>query len=194
MAQFVADHCHKHAHIPHQVVANTLPDYKSLPHASSCSAELVGDIIARRPQASAPHPSQRASLFWTLMHRAQLKTLSLANNEISVIENVQQLTTLEKLNISRNRLSSLEGLAALRSLLEVDVSFNSLQSVEAQQLPPRLQVLNVGSNCIQQLHGVASLAHASHLTALRIAGAAPSPSHRTSSFIAPRVIFHIADR
>lgn len=109
-------------------------------------------------------------MFAKLIYHTQLKTLSLANNEISVIENVQQLTTLEKLNVSRNRLASLEGLAALQSLVELDVSFNSLQSVEARHLPPHLQVLNVGSNCIQHLQCFASLAHASNLTTLRIAG------------------------
>ena len=100
----------------------------------------------------------------------QLKTLSLANNEISVVENVQQLTTLEKLNLSRNRLASLDGLAVLHALAEVDVSFNSLHSVQANHLPPRLRFLNVGSNCIQQLSHIASLANASSLTALRISG------------------------
>ncbi len=100
----------------------------------------------------------------------QLKTLSLANNEISAIENVQQLTTLEKLNLSRNRLASLEGLAVLSSLAEVDVSFNSLHRVQAQHLPPRLRALNVGSNCIQQLSHLESLAQASSLAVLRIAG------------------------
>jgi Leucine-rich repeat (LRR) protein len=116
-------------------------------------------------------------LFAKLIYHTQLKTLSLANNEISVIENVQQLTTLEKLNVSRNRLASLEGLAALQSLVELDVSFNSLQSVEARHLPPHLQVLNVGSNCIQHLQCFASLAHASNLTTLRIAGRPlPPPS------------------
>jgi hypothetical protein len=100
----------------------------------------------------------------------QLKTLSLANNEISAIENVQQLTTLEKLNLSRNRLTSLEGLAVLHALAEVDASFNGLHSVQAQHLPPRLRVLNVGGNCIQQLSHLESLARASSLTSLRIAG------------------------
>jgi hypothetical protein len=103
----------------------------------------------------------------------QLKNLSLANNEISAIENVQPLSTLEKLNLSRNRLASLEGLAVLHALVEVDVSFNCLQCVEAKHLPPLLQTLNVGSNCIQQLSHIASLAHTSSLTSIRIAGDAP---------------------
>ena len=103
----------------------------------------------------------------------QLKNLSLANNEISAIENVQPLSTLEKLNLSRNRLASLEGLAVLHALVEVDVSFNCLQCVEAKHLPPLLQMLNVGSNCIQQLSHIASLAHTSSLTSIRIAGNPP---------------------
>jgi Leucine-rich repeat (LRR) protein len=131
-----------------------------------------------RPTAAGecPQPLQGTPSVTLLIHIAQLKTLSLANNEISVIENVQQLTTLEKLNLSRNRLSSLEGLAVLHSLLEVDVSFNSLQSLVVTQLPPCLQVLNVGSNCIQQLSCFASLARASHLTTLRIAGSTSPPT------------------
>jgi Leucine-rich repeat (LRR) protein len=75
--------------------------------------------------------------------------------------------------LSRNRLASLEGLAVLQSLVDLDVSFNNLQSVEAQHLPPSLQLLNFGSNCIQQLSSFASLAHASHLTSLRVAGGTP---------------------
>jgi Leucine-rich repeat (LRR) protein len=100
----------------------------------------------------------------------QLKALSLANNEISAVENVQQLTTLEKLNLSRNRLESLAGLSVLLSLIELDVSFNRVETVHSRDLPPRLKILNVSSNCIQQQSQLASLSQSTCLTSLRIAG------------------------
>jgi len=163
---------HSYAYSAHQV--NTILVYRAdCSHSPRAIQRGACQRHCRTAAAGKRAHSKQPAHLPELTFLVQLKTLSLANNEISAIENVQQLTTLEKLNLSRNRLTSLEGLAVLHALAEVDASFNGLHSVQAQHLPPRLRVLNVGGNCIQQLSHLESLARASSLTSLRIAGMHP---------------------
>lgn len=59
-----------------------------------------------------------------------LSTLFKANNKISSLSGLENLTGLEHLNLQHNEVSSVEEISKLTNLVQLDLSFNSIDAFE----------------------------------------------------------------
>ncbi|KAI0930736.1 hypothetical protein AcV7_004839 [Taiwanofungus camphoratus] len=82
-----------------------------------------------------------------------LVKLSLEGNYIHSLDlNSYSWTRLEMLNLSQNRLVNVEGLASLPALIALNLDNNVLERLEAEGTMPRLRILRVSGNRLQQLN------------------------------------------
>lgn len=92
--------------------------------------------------------------------------LSLAQNDISEIENLANLPELVHLNLSINRIDRLVNLSEVSNLLYLDLEQNQLTELGGVEVLSKLQTLGISSN---QIHDFASLAHLPRLKTLYLA-------------------------
>ncbi len=114
-------------------------------------------LASRRPPL-APHPPQTsdpsscAQISPELIAEIcgacrSLSTLNLSHNEITVVENLEQLPSLRRLDLSYNAIEgSLVGLGGLRELTHLDLSANALRSLVGLERLASLEVLLVADN------------------------------------------------
>ncbi|KAF8909016.1 hypothetical protein CPB84DRAFT_1766683 [Gymnopilus junonius] len=111
-----------------------------------------------------------------------LAKLSLQGNAIKTIDFAQyRWPRLEMLNLSNNRLDSMQGVSSLQSLVALHADMNSLSELGVDEAMPRLRILRVSGNRLQNLdvggmpnlrtlyadnNGLASLAKVDRLTKL----------------------------
>ena len=102
---------------------------------------------------------------------AHLATLSLAKNEISLIENLERLApSLTKLDLSYNLIAPApSGLESLMRLVHLDLSHNRLSSFAGLEHLGALEVLHANNNLIERADALRSLAYLARLHTLTLA-------------------------
>jgi len=101
----------------------------------------------------------------------KLTSLSLSNNRIQNVANLDHLKTLTALDLSFNRIASLpESLKALNELREFSLFSNELVDLKVIDEIKLLSVLNVGRNKIATLDALTPLRKLTQLRALNAAG------------------------
>ena len=98
------------------------------------------------------------------LEKAQNVTyLDLSNNTIRNLEPLSAMLNLEEINLQHNALTSLSALGTLTNLTKLDVSYNSLTSIAPIATCVKLSYLEAGNNSLTNLGAVDNLAALTHL-------------------------------
>ncbi|GAF92785.1 unnamed protein product, partial [marine sediment metagenome] len=76
----------------------------------------------------------------------KLQSLSLANNKISKIKNLDDKTTIEQLNLSGNNIAKIKGLSRLDRLSELDLANNKIEIIEGLEDLKNLKIVYLEEN------------------------------------------------
>lgn len=99
-----------------------------------------------------------------------MEELSLENNLIFSTEGIQHLFNLKKLDIGKNRLKDLDGLEKCEMLTQVSLEDNKLTSLNGLQHLKNLMELYVGNNFIESLKEIQHLKNLNKLIILDMSG------------------------
>ena len=104
-------------------------------------------------------------------HLKSVRILDLSNNQISVVENLQNMYKLEFLSLSRNRITSgLELWRVVGNLTVLSLAHNLLDTTKGFELMMGLKELDLRDNLILDVNGVSYLGSLPLLTDLWLAG------------------------
>jgi Leucine-rich repeat (LRR) protein len=92
-----------------------------------------------------------------------LKILSCSNNQLTSLEEIQNLIDLEKLYCYDNQLTSLEGIENLVNLKRLCCGNNQLTSLEGMEKMVNLKILYCHSNQLISLEGIENLVNLEEL-------------------------------
>ncbi|XP_040916935.1 leucine-rich repeat-containing protein 9 [Toxotes jaculatrix] len=100
--------------------------------------------------------NQRISKLFNLNKLVNLRWASFNDNDISKVEGLDSCLKLEELSLNNNSISTLSGLSKLHCLNKLSVDGNQLNCLDASVLDqlPNLSFLSVENNCISSLHGI----------------------------------------
>lgn len=84
--------------------------------------------------------------------------LSLLENNISKIENLENLINLKSLNLSSNQITRIENIENLLQLQTLNLSSNQISKIETIESLINLKDLNLSSNQISKIENIGSLA------------------------------------
>ena len=87
----------------------------------------------------------------------QIKELDFYDNQIEVIENLNQFTTLEHLDLSFNRLRKVENLEQLINLKKLFFVHNEIGKIENLESLVNLELLELGDNKLRAIENLESL-------------------------------------
>ncbi|MEP7110863.1 MAG: leucine-rich repeat protein [Ferruginibacter sp.] len=85
---------------------------------------------------------------------ARLHSLDLSINKLSKINNLDALSNLQTLDLSSNQISGLENLDALVNLQSLDLSSNQISELKNLGALVNLQTIHLGSNGIDRIKGL----------------------------------------
>lgn len=105
------------------------------------------------------------SLSW-LANKNLLKA-DLANNQITNVTALKNLTTLQTLNLGNNQITDITPLGSLRLIRELDLSANLIDKIDAITLMTRLEKLNLRKNKLNNIEKIVWLQD-SNLTELNL--------------------------
>ena len=94
-----------------------------------------------------------------------LKTLSLANCNLSTIDALENATSLTDLDLGYNTIRNLEVLKTIPSLKRLDLQHNAVNSLEVMASLDELEVLNISFNAVSSLKDISSCYKLTELTA-----------------------------
>ena len=83
-----------------------------------------------------------------------MRRLSLCDNDITVIEELQDCTRLEELSLEDNRITQMSGLSACLSLKRLDLGSNSISKIESLEHLTALTQLGLENNQVSSLEGL----------------------------------------
>lgn len=83
--------------------------------------------------------------------------LNLENNEITEIENLENLTCLKLLNLRNNQIIEINGLEHLTSLLQLNLENNQITEIKGLENLNSLEELNLDNNQITEIKGLENL-------------------------------------
>ncbi|MGB1205825.1 MAG: COR domain-containing protein, partial [Chitinophagales bacterium] len=83
--------------------------------------------------------------------------LNISHNQISQIQNLDNLPSLQELNISHNQISQIQNLDNLLSLEILDISSNKISQIQNSDNLLSLEILDISSNKISQIQNLDNL-------------------------------------
>nr|XP_022918474.1 dynein regulatory complex subunit 3-like [Onthophagus taurus] len=120
-----------------------------------------------------------------------LRKLSLSNNLIEKIENMDALVNLEELDLSFNRIKALENLNTLVNLQILTVFDNLITKIENMDNLKKLMIFSIGNNLIEDRENVIYLRRFPNLKSVNMAG---NPCAKEADFrIFACVFLHTVD-
>lgn len=93
----------------------------------------------------------------------KLKNLDLSYNEIYTIEGLDNLKNLKKLYLSSNQINKIQSLDNLMNLEELDLSRNKISKIEGLDKLSQLKILNLSFNQIKKLEELNKLSNLEYL-------------------------------
>ena len=92
-----------------------------------------------------------------LQELISLTCLDLSHNNIEVIENLDLMNNLEKLNLNNNKITKIEGLSELKKLKKLYLLNNKITKIEGLSELKNLEILYLSYNQITQIEGLSEL-------------------------------------
>lgn len=99
-----------------------------------------------------------------------LTKLSLSQNYIEQIENLQELIHLRELDLSFNKISKIENLDKLVKLEILSFFDNRISKLENMDTLKKLTIFSAGRNCIEDKEGIIYLRRFKELKSVNLAG------------------------